>query len=66
MDETLNRHLKEIKETANTYVQKELVRLDKNFMDYLYNWNEKYYRDGLADAVELINNIIRIKTVERK
>ena len=30
-----------------------LDHLDKNFMDYLYYWNEKYYRNGFADVIEI-------------
>ena len=26
----------------------------KNFMDYLYYWNEKYYRNGFVDVIELL------------
>ena len=36
------------------YVQKQLDQLDKNFMDYLYYWNVKYYRNGFADVIELL------------
>ena len=36
------------------YVQKQLDQLDKNFMDYLYYWNEKYYRNGFVDGSQLI------------
>ena len=33
---------------------KKEFQLDKNFMDYLYYWNEKYYRNGFADVIELL------------
>ena len=36
------------------YVQKQLDQLDKNFMDYLCYWNEKYYRNGFVDVIELL------------
>ena len=36
------------------YVQKQLDQLEKNFMDYLYYWNEKYYRNGFVDVIELL------------
>jgi hypothetical protein len=36
------------------YVQKQLDLLDKNFMDYLCYWNEKYYRNGFVDDSQLI------------
>ena len=36
------------------YVQKQLDQLDKNFMDYLCYWNEKYYRNGFVDGSQLV------------
>jgi len=36
------------------YVQKQLSKLDENFMDYIFYWNEKYYRNGFVDGIELI------------
>ena len=36
------------------YVKNQLDRLDKNFMDYICYWNEKYYRNGFVDGIELI------------
>lgn len=36
------------------YVQKQLDQLDKNFMDYLCYWNEKYYRNGFVDGLQLV------------
>ncbi len=35
------------------YVQKQLEQLDKNFMDYLYYWNKKYYRNGFVDGSQI-------------
>ena len=35
------------------YVEKQLNELDKNFMDYLSYWNEKYYRNGFVDGVQM-------------
>ena len=40
------------------YVQKQLDQLDKNFMDYLCYWNEKYYRNGFVDASQLVMGCI--------
>ena len=45
--------LKNVPEQNKKYVQKQLDQLDKNFIDYLYYWNEKYYRNGFADVIEL-------------
>lgn len=37
------------------YIKNQLSNLDNNFMDYVDYWNEKYYRCGFCDAVELIS-----------
>ena len=34
--------------------KKQLSFLDDNFLDYLGYWNEKYYRNGFVDAIQLI------------
>ena len=36
------------------YVKKQLSFLDENFMDYIDYWNEKYYRNGFCDGMQLI------------
>lgn len=36
------------------YVEKQLELLNKNYMDYHYYWNEKYYRNGFCDAFDLL------------
>lgn len=36
------------------YIKRQLNQLDDNFMDYVGYWNEKYYRNGLCDGVQLI------------
>ena len=33
--------------------------LDDNFFDYICYWNEKYFRNGFCDAVELISGCLR-------
>ena len=45
---------KNVPEQDKKYVKKQLDQLDKNFMDYLFYWNEKYYRNGFADVIELL------------
>ena len=50
-DEISEKILKNVPEQNKKFVQK---RLDKNFMDYLYYWNEKYYRNEFADVIELL------------
>ena len=46
--------LRNIPEQNKKYVKKQLDQHDKNFMYYLYYWNEKYYRNGFADVIELL------------
>ena len=53
-DEISERILKNVPEQNQKYVKNLLDRLDKNFMDYICYWNEKYYRNGFCDGVELI------------
>ena len=54
-DEISERILKNVPEQNKKYVKKQLEQLDENFMDYIFYWNEKYYRNGFVDGVELIN-----------
>ena len=53
-DEISERILKNVPKQNQKYVQKQLDQLDKNFMDYVDYWNEKYYRNGFCDGVQLI------------
>ena len=48
-DEISERILKNVPEQNKKYVQKQLDLLDENFMDYIFYWNEKYYRNGFCD-----------------
>lgn len=54
-DEISERILKNVLEQNKKYVEKQLKQLDDNFFDYICYWNEKYYRNGFVDGVELIN-----------
>ena len=36
------------------YVEKQLELIHKNFIDYITYWNEKYYRSGFRDGIEII------------
>lgn len=36
------------------YVQKQLDKLDENYLDYIGYWNDKYYRAGFGDCLNLI------------
>ena len=53
-DEVAENILKNVPKQNKKYVQKQLDKLDDNFMDYLSYWNEKYYRNGFVDGVQLI------------
>ena len=58
-DEISERILKNVPKQNQKYVKKQLEILDKNFMDYLSYWNEKYYRNGFCDGVQLIGGCFR-------
>ncbi len=53
-DEISERILKHVPKKDRKYVEKQLGFLDENFMNYIYYWNEKYYRNGFCDGVQLI------------
>ena len=53
-DEITENILKNVPKQNQKYVKNQLDRLDKNFMDYICYWNEKYYRNGSCDGVQLI------------
>lgn len=45
--------LRNVPNTSKAFVEKQLDLLDKAFIDYLYYWNEKFYRNGFVDGVEI-------------
>lgn len=53
-DEISEKILRNVPVQNKEYVQKQLDLLDNNFTDYLCYWNEKYYRNGFYDGVQLI------------
>ena len=53
-DELSDNILASIPEENKKYVQVQLDQLYDNFINYLEYWNEKYYRNGFCDGVELI------------
>lgn len=59
-DEISEKILKNVPKKNKKYVQKQLEILDDNFLDYLSYWNEKYYRNGFVDGVELVFNCLTI------
>ena len=46
--------LNSIPKQNRKFVEKQLELLNSNFLDYIVYWNEKYYRNGFCDGVELI------------
>lgn len=53
-DEIAENILRNVPECNKKYVQTQLNKLDENFMDYLFHWNEKYYMNEFCDGVQLI------------
>ena len=53
-DEISENILRNVPKENKQYVQKQLNKLDDNFLDYLGYWNEKYYRNGFVDGVHMI------------
>lgn len=52
-EEICKRILKNVPDKNSQYIKTQLELLDRNYMDYLDYWNEKYYRNGFVDGVEL-------------
>ena len=57
-DEICENILKNVPKQNQKFVKKQLDKLDKNYMDYLCYWNEKYYRNGFCDAFHIIISIL--------
>ena len=53
-DEISENILKNVPKENKKYVEKQLNKLDNNFLDYIAYWNEKYYRNGFCDGVEIV------------
>lgn len=53
-EEILERILKNVPDQNKKYVERQLKQLDDNFFDYICYWNEKYYRNGFCDGVQLV------------
>ena len=52
-EEISKRILNSIPNKNKKYVQKQLEILDRNIFDYSFYWNEKYYRNGFCDGVQI-------------
>lgn len=57
-EEISDKILNSISERNRDFVQKQLANLDDNVMDYIDYWNEKYFRFGFCDGVELISGCL--------
>ena len=53
-EEISEKILRNVPKQNKKYVEKQLKQLDDNFFDYICYWNEKYYRNGFCDEVQLI------------
>ncbi len=58
-DEISENILKSVPKQNRAYIQKQLNVLDNNFMDYIGYWNEKYYRNGFCDGVQLVGGCMK-------
>ncbi len=52
-DEISENILKSVLKQNQKYVKKQLNKLNDNFMNYFCYWNEKYYRNGFVDGVQI-------------
>ena len=50
--------LNSIPKQNRKFVEKQLNLLNSSFLDYIVYWNEKYYRNGFCDGIELITGCI--------
>ena len=53
-DELSEKILQSVPKQNRQFIQKQLDLIDKSYMDYFFYWNEKYYRNGFIDGVQLI------------
>lgn len=54
IDEISEHILNNVPKQNQKYVKKQLELLDRNFLDYVCYYNEKYYRNGFVDGVQII------------
>lgn len=54
IDEISKKILKNVHKQNKKYVKKQLEKLDENILDYICYWNEKFYRNGFVDGVQMI------------
>lgn len=58
-DEISENILKNVLKQNQKYVKKQFDKLNNNFMDYLSYWNEKYYRNGFVDGIQITIGFIK-------
>ena len=58
-EEISSRILKSSPVQNRAFVEEQLNKLDNNFMDYIDYWNEKYFRNGFCDGMELFMGGLR-------
>ena len=58
-DEISEKILNSIPKQNRKFVEKQLELLNSSFLDYIVYWNEKYYRNGFCDGLELIIGCIQ-------
>lgn len=46
--------LRNVPEQNKKYVKKQLDLLDENYLDYIFYWDEKYYRNEFVDGVKMV------------
>ena len=57
IDEISEKILNNVSGHSIEYVKKQLNLLDDNLLDYIYYWNEKYYRSGFVDGMRMAKSI---------
>lgn len=58
-EEIAEKILKNVPKQNKKYVQKQLDKLDENYLDYIDYWNNKYYRNGFVDSVQITIGYIK-------
>ena len=53
-DDFSEKILNSIPKQNKKFVEKRLELLNSSFLDYIVYWNEKYYRNGFVDGVQMI------------
>ena len=57
LDKIYNTILENIPKENQKIIKQQLDLIDKNILDYISYWNEKYYKNGFSDGINLILNL---------